>query len=375
MDFALNDEQQAIVDLSAQILGDRSTPEHLKEVEAGSDWFDRDTWAELAKSELLGIALPESVGGGGFGYLEAALVLREAGRVVAAMPLWPTLVAALAIAEWGSDAQHQAWLPGVIDGSLVLTVALPELHAPASMPQVRAVPDGHGFRLSGVKTAVPAVHLAAAMLVPAAIEGGEAGVFIVPTSAAGITAERQDTFNHEPAFHVTFDDVVVGAEARLGEAGEDADVLDWMLQRATVAVCAFVAGMADAGMRRTAAYVTERKQFDRAIGSFQAVGHRMADCYVDNEAINLSMLAAASKLAEGASVPNEVAVAKYWASYGGSRIAHAGLHLHGGISIDLDYPIHRYFLTTKHLEFVLGGGSEQLARLGANLASEPVPAS
>lgn len=373
MDFALTDEQQAIVDLAAQILGDRCTPEHLKEVEAGSEWFDRDTWAELAKSELLGIALPETVGGGGFGYLEACLLLREAGRVTARMPLWPTLVAALAIAEWGSGAQHQRWLPGVIDGSAPLTLALPELHAPASSPHLRAERDGEGFRLTGVKTAVPAMHVAAAALVPAHL-GDDVAVFVVPTDAGGLTCERQDTFDHEPGFHCTFDGVAVGADALLGEAPEGADVLTWLLERATVAICAYVAGMADAGMRRTAEYVTGRKQFERPIGSFQAVGHRLADCYVDNEAINLTMLAAASRLAEGAHVPKEVAVAKYWASYGGSRIAHAGLHLHGGISIDLDYPIHRYFLTTKHLEFVLGGGSEQLARLGAQLATEPVGA-
>ena len=125
-------------------------------------------------------------------------------------------------------------------------------------------------------------------------------------------------------------------------------------------------------MRLTAAYATERKQFDRPIATFQAVGHRMADCFVDNEAMRLSMLLAASHLDEGRSARNEVDVAKYWASYGGSRIGHAGLHVHGGISIDLDYPMHRYFLWSKQLEFMLGPGNQHLATLGAALAAEPV---
>ncbi len=100
----------------------------------------------------------------------------------------------------------------------------------------------------------------------------------------------------------------------------------------------------------------------------------MADCYVDNEAIRLSMLLAASLLNAGAEADKEVAVAKYWASYSGSRVGHADLHLHGGISIDLDYPIHRYFLWSKQIEFQLGAAGPQLARIGAILADDPVPA-
>jgi acyl-CoA dehydrogenase len=129
-------------------------------------------------------------------------------------------------------------------------------------------------------------------------------------------------------------------------------------------------------MRMTAAYVSERKQVDRALGTFQAVGQRMADCYIDTTAMELTTLAAASELdaaGPGATVePNLVSVAKYWASHGGSRVGHADLHLHGGMSIDLDYPVHRYFLWAKHLEFALGSGTEQLARIGSRLAAVPV---
>jgi len=147
------------------------------------------------------------------------------------------------------------------------------------------------------------------------------------------------------------------------------------VDRATVGLCALAAGIADAGMRLTATYVTGRHQFGKSLGTFQAVCHRMADCYVDAEAIKLTMLQAATALDEAgpADAVDEklVAVAKYWASYSGSRVGHAGLHLHGGISIDLDYPMHRYFLWSKHLELQLGAGTAQLAQLGTLLAAEP----
>lgn len=377
MDFALTEEQQAIVDLARQILTDRCTQDRLRQVESGVEWFDRELWADLARADLLGIALPEDVGGGGFGYLEACLVLTELGRAVAPIPLLATSVAALTVAEHGTPVQRQRLLPGVVTGDVVLAPALAEpdsadLRAPTTT--AAAVPGG--WRLAGVKTAVPAAHLASALLVPATTDGGPR-VFLVEPDAPGVTVSRQDTFNHEPTFRVELSGVVVDGDAVLGRPEADAAaVLGWLVDRAVVGACAVAAGVAEAGMRLTAGYASERKQFDRPIGSFQAVGHRMADCFVDNEAIRLSTLVAASHL-DGPAGPDPteadlaVAVAKYWASYGGSRIGHAGLHVHGGISIDLDYPVHRYFLWAKQLELSLGPGSQQLARVGAILAASP----
>lgn len=367
MDFALTDEQQAVVDLAAQILGDRCTPEKLKEVEAGADWFHRELWADLAKAELIGLCLPEADGGGGYGFLEACLLLQEAGRAVAPIPLASALVAAATLAEFGSDAQRGAWLPGVITGEKILVTAVPELDATERAPALAAVIDGDTVTLDGIKTTVVGAHVADGLLVTAR-SGDEPVLVLVPTDAAGLTLERQDSFNHEPTSYLTFSGVRLAAADAVVARG--AEALDWMIDRLTVALCAVASGVGDQGMRITAEYVTGRKQFDRPIGSFQAVGHRMADCFIDAEAIRLSMLMAASRLADGARDDEAVAIAKYWASYSGSRIGHAGLHLHGGISIDLDYPIHRYFLTAKHLELQLGASGPQLARLGTLIAAE-----
>src|SRR5438309_7583503 len=125
MDFSFSEEQQEIQKLAAQILGDKVTHERLKEVEASPEWFDRDLWRELAKAGLVGISLPEDVGGGGFGILEACLVLEEIGRTAAPAPYLPTVVlGALAVAEFGSDEQRKRVLGGVADGDTVRTAAL-----------------------------------------------------------------------------------------------------------------------------------------------------------------------------------------------------------------------------------------------------------
>jgi alkylation response protein AidB-like acyl-CoA dehydrogenase len=373
MDFSLSDEQQALQGLARQILGDRMTPARLKEVEAGPEWFDRETWAELAKANLLGVAVPEEHGGLGYGFLELCLVLQEQGRTAAPLPLLATLVmGALPIARFGSAEQQARLLPGVVSGLTVLTAALNEVGAPPESPTTVAVSAGNAWRVDGTKICVPAAHLADAVLVPARTDDGVA-VFLVDPKADGVTLERQDTLNLEPQFEMTLRGVTVDAAGMLGTVADGAVILDWLLARSTAGLCAIAAGVSDAALHQTAQYTTERKQFDRAIGTFQAVGQRMADAYIDAQGIELTMLQAASHLDGDESAPLDVASAKFWASEAGSRVVHAALHVHGGISIDLDYPIHRYFLWAKQIEFSLGSETEQLRRIGAILAAEPAP--
>lgn len=370
MDFSLSEEQEELRGLARQILDDRMTLPHLKERDNSDDWYDRDTWSEFAKANLLGIAYPESVGGLGFGFLDLCFVLREIGAAVAPLPAVAALVSAgLPIARFGTEAQ-QAVLSKLVSGDVLLTAALVELNAADPLaPATTATRDGAGWRISGTKSNVPGMHVAETVLVPASTADG-VEVFLVPVSAAGLTATRQETMNHEPLFAVTLDGVQVGDDARLGAAGQGREILMWTLHRATVATCAVLSGTADRVLRMTAQYTCDRKQFDRAIGTFQAVGQRMADCYIDNQAIELTMLQAATHLDEGADDPVEVATAKFWAADGGNRIAHTALHVHGGISIDLDYPIHRYFLWLKQSEFALGSATPQLLRIGRVLADE-----
>jgi alkylation response protein AidB-like acyl-CoA dehydrogenase len=164
----------------------------------------------------------------------------------------------------------------------------------------------------------------------------------------------------------------VPAEDVLGDPESGGPVLHWLLERATVACCAVVAGVCEEALRLTAEYTKTREQFGRPIASFQAVGQRAADAYIDTEAVRITALQAAWRLASGLPAAEEVAVAKFWAADAGQRVVHAAQHLHGGMGVDRDYPLHRYFLWAKQLELTLGGATEQLRHLGALLASEPV---
>jgi 3-oxocholest-4-en-26-oyl-CoA dehydrogenase beta subunit len=373
MDFALTEEQQATRDLAHQILTDRETHEHLKEIEAGGDGFDRETWAELAKAGLLGIGLPEDVGGSGLGFVALCQLLEEVGRTVAPVPVLPTVVlGALPIAHFGSSEQQQRWLPGVVNGDTVLTAALVELGTDPLHPATSATRDGSGSRLDGVKVCVPAGLSADHVLVPAASTDGSIGIFVVDPRASGVAIERQDTTSGIPQARIELDGVTVSDADTLhyGESGGEA--LEWIIERATAALCSVATGVCEQALKMTAEYTKTREQFDRPIATFQAVGQRAADAYIDTEAIRLTALQAAWRLEEGLPATAEVAVAKYWAADGGQRVVHAAQHLHGGIGVDRDYPLHRYFLWAKELELTLGGATPQLLKLGGILAAEPV---
>jgi acyl-CoA dehydrogenase len=371
MDFAITEAQTELQGLARQILEDRMTLAHLKVCDFSDDYYDLDTWREFAKANILGVAVPESAGGLGFGFLDLCLVLEEIGRYVAPLPIIPTLVSgALPIARFGTDAQ-QAVLDDVVSGDALLTAALVELGADSDQPVTTATREDDGWRIDGVKSNVPGVHMARTILVPATA-GDDVVVLLVPADAPGLTAVRQQTMNHEPLFEVTLDGVRVDAGAQLGADGQGRDVLTYIVNRTTVASCAVVSGVAERAVKMTAQYTIDRKQFDRQIGTFQAVGQRMADSFIDMQAIELTMLQAATHLDEGSDDPLEVATAKFWAADGGNRIGHAALHIHGGISIDLDYAIHRYFLWLKQAEFTLGAATPQLLKIGKILADEPV---
>ncbi|HEX6417646.1 MAG TPA: acyl-CoA dehydrogenase family protein [Acidimicrobiales bacterium] len=372
MDFDLTDEQQATIEAAAKLLGDKATPDGIRAVEQADELrFDRGLWRAMADAGLLGIAVPAEHGGAGLGIVELALLLEEVGRRTAPVPALAALaVGGLPVARWGTAAQQAALLPGLAAGSSVITAALVEPLGDVLHPSTSAWHEGDGWVLDGTRTNVPAGLVADTVIVPATTGAGEVGLFLVPAGAGGLTRDRQDTTTGTPDALVTLDGVRVGADAVLGPLDAAGTALRWLVEHATVAVCAVMSGVAAEAVRITGEYTSSREQFGRPIATFQAVGQRAADAYVDAQAIRLTMLQAAWRLSVGHPADREVAVAKYFAARAGQRVVHAAAHLHGGVGVDRDYPLHRYFLLAKQLELSLGGASRQLVTLGGILAAE-----
>ncbi len=387
MDFDYSEEQEAVRQLAGQIFGERATHDRLKEVEAAAGEegpFDRELWRALADAGLVGIHLGDDVGGSGLDFVAACLVIEAAGRTAAYVPVVETMVyGALPISRFGTDAQRRAWLPGVAGGETVLTAALAEVVGEVILPggpepATTAVAQSDGtWLLSGTKACVPAGLVADAVLVPATCRNAEGattgvGIFILDTTAEGVTRIAQTTTTGRAEAVVELNRVRVSPERLLGGETDGAAIVSFVSEFATTALCVQEAGACAAALDLTAEYTKTRVQFEKPIATFQAVGQRAADAYVDTEAIRLTAWQAASRLATGLPASSEVAVAKYWAAEGGQRVVHAASHLHGGVGVDRDYPLHRYFLLTRQIELTLGGANESLRRLGRMLADEPV---
>ncbi len=386
MDFTYNEEQEAVRGLADRLFDELATHERCREVELAateSGPFDDRLWAELASAGLLGIGLGEDVGGAGLDFVAESLVLEAAGRTAAYVPVLETMVAgAGTIERFGTEDQRRRWLPGVVAGELVVTAALVELVGELVVPggaaptAVAASLAGGGWRLDGVKACVPSGLRADLFLVPATRLGPSGpehlGVFLVEAGTAGLTRVPQPTTTGRPEAILELAGVEVPPDALLGGPGADgAEIIADVTERVVAGLCILEAGVCAAALALTAAYTKEREQFGKPIATFQAVGQRAGDAYVDTEAIHLTAWQAAWRLSTGLPATAEVAVAKFWAADGGQRVVHAATHLHGGVGVDREYPLHRFFLLTRQIELTLGGARDSLARLGRLLADEP----
>ncbi|WP_107706024.1 acyl-CoA dehydrogenase family protein [Nocardioides allogilvus] len=364
MDFTYDEDLVAVRDLAREIFTDRATTDRVREVEGSATHLDEELWQHLASAGLLGLALPESYGGAGLDLAALCVVLEEQGRTVAPVPLWSAGVASLAVASFGTPALRDALLAGAADGSLRITLALEEFDgaAPAA-PRCAATRAVDRFRLTGTKAVVPSPCGASHVLVSATGPSGP-GLFLVPAEGDGISWEQTETTTHDLAGHLTLTD----ADA---EQIGDGETLAAVLRLAAVALAAVQVGVADGALRLAAEYLSTREQFGRPLATFQSAQHQLADCWIDIDAMRVTLWQALASLGEP-DAARAALVAKWWCDQAGLDVVHRVQHLHGGIGVDVDYPVHRNFLWGKQIASTLGGSAAALADLGAVLAREGV---
>src|SRR4051794_26759770 len=306
----------------------------------------RPLWPTLAEAGVLAAALPKRAGGEGYGLLEQCAILVELGRAAATVPYLPSIVAAAStLTRFGTDEQVAEWAEPAGRGDVVRPAAGADC--------VDARPDGDGWVLDGEVTAVRAADRADLILVPSGPD-----VFLVRAGDPGAEVERQRVEGGPGT----------GLLRLSGAAGRPLEgAAEWLRAHATIGACAAQLGVTERALEMTAEYARSRVQFGRPIGSFQAVSQRLADAYVDLEALRLTTWQAAWLLASDRPAAAEVATAAFWAAEAGHRVLHTAVHLHGGVGLDVEYPLHRYFLAAKYHEFLLGGATGQLLKLAATL--------
>ena len=334
MDFTPEPEQQAVADVVNTAL-------------------DHDnTWEALVSSGVMALGVPERLGGDGVGLPEITAALTEIGRHGLISPALATLgLGLLPLVDLASPAQQDRFLDGVAKGA-VLTAALNEQGT--ALPERPATTVRNG-KLSGTKVAVPYAAEASWIVVST-----DSGVVVVSPKADGVRVTKTPTSTGGEEYAVQFTDVAVDADAVLDGAS-----VHRLNQLALAAVGAYAAGLVAGAVRLTADYVSNRHQFGRPLATFQTVAAQLAEVYIASRTLALASTSVVWRLSEGRDADEDLDILAYWLTSQAPPAMQTCHHLHGGMGMDITYPMHRYYSSIKDLSRLLGGPAHRLDLVGA----------
>ena len=371
MDFDLDQEQQMLAKTVSDFAKNESPVERFRKLRDDGTSYDSAVWQKMGELGWLGVPFPESVGGFGGSFIECALVLENLATTLVPEPYLASVVlGGMTLARAGNAAQHEAYLTPMIEGETTLALAYSEVQSryDVSAIETSATPDGSGYKLSGEKVWVLNGHRADHLIVSANAPGGVT-LFIVPREAEGVNVTVAKAIDGQNAAFIRFDNVTVGEDARLGDEGSGAAVLDRTMDYAAAAAVAEGVGVASTMLRMTVEYLGTREQFGVKIGSFQALQHRAADMYAETELLRSISMAAMVRADEDDphTRRGDISAAKYQLATGGIFVAQQSIQLHGGIGVTDEHDIGLYFKRMYALNALFGDQEHHVARF----ANEP----
>ena len=382
LDLLLSEEQEMLRKTARQFVDQNAKVARLRELRDTKDerGFSDAVWAELAELGWLAISVPEEHDGLGLGFFDLCVVMEQAGRQLMPEPLVSTLLLGTqALLLGGNDAQKAAHLPGIAMGEKLVTLAFDERGARGDVSRIQATatPEDGGYRLEGMKLGVLDAHVADAIIVAARVGGtddvGELGLFVIPRGAEGLEVERHVALDLRNAATVKLAGVKVSADQVLGGAdalSKGGAVLSRVLDRARIGLAAEMLGAMEQAFDDTLAYLKERVQFDRVLGSFQALQHRAARLYIGIALARSAVLAAARTVdVPGVSdeqVSKMAALAKVRASEAFYDVAREAIQMHGGIGMTDEHDI-GFYLKRAQTTLVTFGTNDALRARWAEL--------
>jgi alkylation response protein AidB-like acyl-CoA dehydrogenase len=373
MDFELSDEQRLLVDSVNSFVKKDSPIERFRKQRDVDPGWSKQIWAQMGELGWLGLPFPESVGGLGTGFLDAALLLERFGTTLVPEPYISSVVlGGTALCKAGSKAQQERWLAPMIAGETTLALAYAESDArfDTACVKTRAEKQGGGFVLHGQKSWVLHGDSADQLIVSARTEG-EAGdargvsLFAVERGEKGLEVRPLRTADGRRAASVELRAVSVGPDALLGEQGGAASVLEELMDHGAAAACAEGAGILEAVMQMTRDYLCDRVQFGVPIGSFQALQHRAVDMFIELQLCKATMLLAALKVdAPEAERKRAISTAKVQLAQSSQFVTRQGIQLHGGIGVTDEHNVGLYFKRANILNALFGDEEHHVRRFG-----------
>ena len=359
MKFTLTEEQEMLRKTARDFLGDKCSQKFVKEMEESEAGYSPELWGEMAELGWMGLAFPGKYGGGDMSFVDLAVLLEEMGGACLPGPFFSHVVlAGLSILDNGGEAQKEKYLPGLIRGDKIFTLALaePGYHdGDPSAVAVEAAPHGSDFVISGTKLFVPDAHIADYLLCVARTKPqDEIAVFLTDAKNPGIRYTVLKTMAGDKLCEAVFDNVPVLVADVLRPAGDPQAAVWKVVQRAAVGKCCEMVGNFQRVLEMTVDYAKDRKQFGHPIGSFQVIQHYCADMATDVDAARLSTYQAAWMLSEGLPCAKEVAVAKAWIGQASQRIFALAHQIHGAIGATIEHDLHYYTRRAEAASLVFG---------------------
>ncbi|MCP5067141.1 MAG: acyl-CoA/acyl-ACP dehydrogenase [bacterium] len=376
MDFAFSEEQDEFREVLRRFFEENAAGVEIRRMSESSEGFDRTLWKQMAENlGLQGVHVPESLGGQGFGFLELGIVLEEMGRALLPSPFFASSVLATAtILNAGTRDQQAALLPHLADGECIATLALVESGGcwDPTLTQLEALPDGDGYRISGVKELVLDGVAADLLIVAARLPGsiGADGLILCTVDGAGSGVKRipeKPLDMTRRLARVEFD----GAHAHvLGVPSEAGDALAKTLAQGAIALAAEMVGGAAHCLETAVEYAKQRVQFGRPIGSFQAVKHKAAEVLLDLEMARSAAYWAWWVADEGGDdLFRAASLAKATCADAFHRAARENIQIHGGIGFTWEHDAHLYYKRATANNVLLGDADEHRLRLATILGA------
>jgi alkylation response protein AidB-like acyl-CoA dehydrogenase len=359
MKLTLTEEQEMLKKTARDFLADKCSKKFIKQMEESEPGYSRELWEEMAELDWIGLAFPGEYGGGDMNFLDLAVLLEEMGRACLPSPFFSTVVlGGLPILDLGSDEQKQEYLPKIIHGEKIFTLALTEPgyhNYSASSATVAATRNNGNYIISGTKLFVTDAHTADYLLCVAKTKP-ENGItiFLVDAKNPRIKYTVLKTIAEDKQCEVTFDQMPVPEGNILGRLDQGWSTVQKILERAAVGKCCEMVGNIQRVLEMTVDYAKERKQFDRPIGSFQAIQHYCADMATDVDGARFSTYRAAWMLSEGLPCTKEVAIAKAWIGEASQRVFALAHQIHGAIGVTIEHDLHYYTRRAKAAELAFG---------------------
>lgn len=360
MHFTLTEEQQAIAEMAKSLFTDTCTDQYLRDYDDAGQGTMSDLWSASIETGLHSVIIPEENGGIDLGMTELCLVLQAQGGALAQVPLWRHQVAAAAIAKF-ADKQCLPIVERASEGSQLFTLAYDLINS-ESCTQVKATQEGSSIILNGLFQAVAVADVANYLLISFELNGDTRWA-IVDSKAQGLSLTKGQMTHGEEVADVNLKDVKVFDAFLLSPKANS-----WILPRILACLSALQLGVSETQISKTVDYVSERKQFGRAIGTFQAVQLTMADTKIALEALRSTLWQLCYRLDNNLACEHEAYATAWHACDAGHNIGHAAQHVHGGFGVDVSYVIFRYLYWSRAISLNLGGSPALLAKLGQVLS-------